>query len=56
MTLENGIAGIPPSGIGDWLEKRFGGVVGWIHCRDIYGEFHIAIHVKSKLLNQYSNY
>jgi hypothetical protein len=28
--LENGIAGIPPAGIEDWLEERFGGVVGYI--------------------------
>ncbi len=30
VSLVNGIAGIPPAGIEDWLEERFGGVVGYI--------------------------
>ena len=30
VTLADSIDGIPPEGIADWLEERFGGVVGYI--------------------------
>ena len=30
INLENGIDGVPPAGVDDWLEERFGGVVGYI--------------------------
>jgi hypothetical protein len=30
VNLENGIDGVPPNGVDDWLEERFGGVVGYI--------------------------
>jgi hypothetical protein len=30
INLETGIDGFPPAGVNDWLEERFGGVVGYI--------------------------
>jgi len=30
INLEKGIDGVPPAGVDDWLEERFGGVVGYI--------------------------
>jgi hypothetical protein len=30
INLENGIGGVPFEGIGDWIEEKFGGVVGYI--------------------------
>jgi len=30
INLENGIEGIPFGGIDNWLEERFGGVIGYI--------------------------
>jgi hypothetical protein len=30
ISIEDGIDGIPTSGINDWLEERFGGVIGYI--------------------------
>ena len=30
VNLQNGIAGVPFEGVDDWLEERFGGVVGYI--------------------------
>ena len=46
INLEHGIDGVPPAGIDDWLEERFGGVVGYI------AEMFLEIS-KGNLVSQY---
>ncbi len=46
INLENRIDGVPPAGIDDWLEERFGGVVGYI------AEMFLEIS-KGSLVSQY---
>jgi len=46
INLEKGIDGVPPAGVDDWLEERFGGVVGYI------AELFLEIS-KGNLVSQY---
>ena len=46
INLENGIDGVPAAGLDDWLEERFGGVVGYI------AELFLEIS-KGNLVSQY---
>jgi len=57
INLENGIEGIPFGGIDDWLEERFGGVIGYIAemFLDMPKEFRFTIHVNSEWKNQRYN-
>ena len=55
--MKNVFNGITFDGIDDWLEERFGGVIGYIAemFLDMPKEFGFTIHVNSEWKNQRYN-